>query len=105
VQHRGKPRYELGRKVQERSTYRGAFTRFGSKPGNLTTVLLTQIKDSDGKVVTDHLWLNYTLGFRRLGRLQSGDQVIFDARVTTYRKWRGIDYRLSYPTKLRLVRG
>lgn len=100
------PRYELGRRVEERSTFTGRFVRFGSKPGRLETILLADIADRFGNVLTDHLWFNRTKGFIDLGPLRAGDRVMFDARVKTYRKAGRvvrIDYKLSYPSQVRRV--
>ena len=100
------PRYELGRHVEERATYTGWFDCYGTKPGHakrLVTVLLTQITDQHGTLITDHLWFNRTKGFDRFGILRRGDRLQFAARVKTYRRARGVDYKLSYPTQIRLL--
>lgn len=103
------PRYELGRKVEERSTFTGRFVSYGTKPGygrRPVTILLADIADEHGKVVTDHLWFNRTQGFDSLGPLRTGDRVKFDARVKTYHKGGRadrIDYKLSYPSQVRRV--
>ena len=78
------------------------------------TVLLVDVRDSDGNLVTDHLWFNYTKGFESLGDLQEGDVIRFDARVRPYVKGyvnqrayideREVDYKLAYPTKVARVR-
>ncbi len=97
--------------LNQRATYQGRVAGFGSKPayrGNpRPTMLLVDVRDAAGRVVTDHLW--FTIG-QRLAALQLavGDQVQFDARVTTYAKsYKGrqqggkpvaLGYRLSYPT-------
>lgn len=97
-----------------RGTFTGEFVRTGLKSGyrgELETLLLTNVKDSNNKVVTDHLWFNYTKGFKNLGELKEGDLIKFDARVKEYEKgYKGyrddvykpieIDYKLSHPTKL-----
>ena len=90
---------------EERHTFRGTFVRTGSKGGyTRITVLL----------LTDHIWFNYTEGFKKLG-LECGDEVEFDARVQEYKKgyWgddekkakkrppASISYKLSHPTKIR----
>lgn len=107
-------------KLQEieevRDVFTGTFTKFGTKPNGwhqpLKTVLLVDIKDAQGEVVTDHLWFNNTKGFDAL-ILAAGDQVEFRARVKPYEKgYRGwnrdefdspieTDYKLSHPTKVR----
>jgi hypothetical protein len=103
------PRYELGRKVKERSSYTGTFDSYGDKlvkagKGKVTTLCLVDITDQHGKVVTDHLWFNNTAGFKRLGWLRKGAVVGFNARVKVYKKANGItDYKLSHLSKVQIV--
>lgn len=103
----------------DRGTYSATFVRFGTKDGwvgPVPTVLLKDVKDLTGLVVTDHLWFNLTKGFDACN-LQPGDVVAFDARVAIYRKgYQGYrdklrfekpityDYKLSHPTKVGVVR-
>ncbi|HTF20134.1 MAG TPA: hypothetical protein VK658_18820 [Chryseolinea sp.] len=103
---------------QVRKKFRGVFQREGKKTNwhgyGEPTILLRSITDDAGKVVTDHLWFNKTKSFDALGRLDQGDVIEFEARITPYRKGyvnrRGkidessTDYKLSRPTKLRIVR-
>jgi len=105
-------REELAKKNNERDIFTGIFLRFGTKNGykhKETTVLLQDIQDKDSKIVTDHLWFNYTNGFKRLWEnddLHPGNIIEFHARVKTYSKGYEkdeFDYKLSFPTKLRLV--
>lgn len=66
-----------------------------------------------GAVLADHLWFSFTKGFEKLG-LKEGVVLEFDARVRDYSKGyvnkkyginnRRQDYKLSHPTKIRLVR-
>jgi len=111
-------REELVKLSGLRRTFKGTFVRFGLKSGYMNvekTVLLKDIiEEATGKVVTDHLW--FSLGKRlALLNLQEGDVVSFDARVTKYVKgYRGrredvdkpvmVDYRLSHPTKLVMLK-
>jgi len=93
--------------------------RYGTKQGWQgavdETILLKDIKAAFGEPAADHLWFNLTKGFEALGKLQVGDVIRFDARVTRYQKGyfgrredvykpAGIDYRLSWPTKVSLIR-
>ena len=110
-------RTELG-KVDSLTRHRfyGTFERFGEKRGYRfmeRTVLLKDIKDENGNLLTDHLWFNYTKGFSKIN-LQQGCVVEFFARVDTYEKgyfgYRDdiyyppcVDYKLSRPTKIKLV--
>lgn len=97
-----------------RTTFSGTIAQFGMKPGytgrDLPTLMLKDVTDSTGNIVTDHLW--FMLG-RQLAALdlQVGDVISFQARVTAYEKgYKGyrddvykpieIDYRLSNPTKI-----
>lgn len=110
-------RKELAKIKEVRATFTGTYIRTGSKASykyTAPTLLLQNVKDSTGKVVTDHLWCNFTKGFAALG-LKYGDLVQFDARVKPYTKgYQGrrddvydkpveLDYKLSHPTKLSKV--
>lgn len=100
-------RSELKKINDERATFTGTFERRGTKKGwkgNIeSTVLFLDIKDADGRIVTDHLWMNQTKGLTKIGMLNKGDVIQFDARVKPYTKGeRGYeqrDYKLSHPTK------
>lgn len=101
-----------------RSTFTGVFVRFGTKTGfrgTEETVLLKDVKDKEGRPVSDHLWFNLTKGFEKLG-LKAGDKIQFDARVKKYsRGYKGkyssilnsgmkkeerSDYKLTHPAKI-----
>lgn len=100
-------RYELKKINNERATFTGTFERRCIKKGWKgkieSTVLFLDIKDADENIVTDHLWINKTTGLTKIGMLNKGDVIQFDARVKPYTKGeRGFevrDYKLSYPTK------
>ena len=106
-------RTKLQQIEDERNTFMGVFNRFGEKNGYksiLRTVLLKDIKNKDGEIVTNHLWFNLTKGFNKLD-MKQGDIIQFNARVKEYEKgYKGyredvykpleINYRLSHPTKL-----
>jgi len=112
-----KKRKQLKKRLGKRETFTGEFVRHGTKNGWYgpdKTVLLKDIEAAEGEPVADHLWFNFTKGFEALGKLQAGDVIRFDARVTRYQKGyfgrredvykpAGIDYRLSRPTKISLV--
>jgi hypothetical protein len=97
-----------------RHTFTGIFIRTGIKNGYkgiLRTILLKDVKDSEGNVVTDHLWFNMTKVFQS-ANLSEGDIVQFNARVAQYEKgYKGYrddvycpietDYKLSHPTKVK----
>lgn len=100
-----------------RRKFRGTFERLGEKRGWKgrveRTVLLKNIKTTDGQLVADHLWFNFTQRFEDWA-LEEGDEVEFEARVTPYvegyqgtRDVNGrsltLDYKLSRPTKVNFV--
>lgn len=113
-------RKELAKMEDVRTVFTGVFVRFGEKNGYkdpIPTVLLKNVCDESGKMVTDHLWLNLTKGFATLD-LKGGETVEFRARVREYvkgykgRDWvRAMDapleedYKLSRPTKIRVIAG
>ena len=83
-------RKELSKMEDERGSFIGTFKRYGTKTNYKgfpeKTILLVNIKSSSGKVVSDHLWFNFTKQFEKLGDLKDGDIVRFDARVKPYVK-------------------
>ena len=113
-------RDELAKIEDVRAVFTGVFVRFGEKRGYKgpePTILLKDVRDESGKVVTDHLWFNLTKGFAALN-LKGGETVEFRARVKWYVKgykghvWeREIDapleddYKLSHPTKICIIAG
>lgn len=102
---------------QQWHRFRAKFCRLGYKVsyGHFKpTLLLTEVELIDDmekpQVVTSHLWFNYTTGFQRLGQLQPGDVILFNARVHQYRKGyftakQEVDYNLSHPSKVGLASG
>jgi hypothetical protein len=110
-------RKELGQRSGTRKKFRGVFARFGKKVNfrghTDMTVLLTHIVEADSsKPVADHLWFAYTKGFED-AKISEGVTVEFEARVKAYQKGyvnkkAGIknqkqDYKLSHPTRIRVV--
>ena len=102
-------RTQLAKIDDVRAKFTGTFVRFGTKNGWRgridKTILLKDVKDSAGQIVTNHLWFNYTQRMASC-HLQPDDIVQFEARVTDYEKGYGVhtvDYRLSYPTKVAVV--
>jgi len=109
-------RTNLKRYTGHRMRYTGIFVRFGKKKGfqgraPSKTLLLKDVKNSLGKIVTGHLWFNYTKGFQELGPLLPGDIIAFEARAKPYIKGyvgpgideREADFRLSNPTNIRII--
>lgn len=109
-------RTALGKNEGVRDIYTGEFVRTGVKKGYkgpLPTILLKDVRDIDGTIVTEHLWFNMTKGFASLC-LQQGDIVEFRGKVERYIKgYKGYrddvdkpleeDFKLSRPTKVRKV--
>lgn len=112
-------RTQLAKINEVRTRFRGTFAREGKKYFGIhetKTLLLTNVTEVlTGKVVTDHLWLNWTQGFAALGPLAPGDVVEFDARVKSYEKgyfgyredYKPVetDYKLSHPTRIERTQG
>lgn len=109
-------RKQLKKIENVRSTFTGTFERYGLKSGFMSptvTLLLKDVRDDAGKIVTDHLWFNKTKGMENLGELVEGQVIKFDARVKPYVKGyvnnkygidnRTLDYKLSHPTKLSII--
>lgn len=107
---------ELG--SDKRHKFYAQFVRFGVKigyKGPIATVLLKNVCDEYGDLITDHLWFNKTKGFTNLNLVED-DIISFDARVDAYEKgYKGydcmkqldnpieMDYKLSYPTHIQRV--
>lgn len=95
---------------EKRFEYTGIFQKFGIKSGyksSLPTFVVTNVKDSNGQLITDHLWLNFTTMFNQFGWLRTGDTIKFSGRVDTYYKGyhkNQLDYRLTYPSKVSVIR-
>lgn len=96
---------------KERHTYTAKYGGVGIKKNYgdhyLPTLLLKNIEYND-HIVTDHLWVNYTRGFSKLGQLTENDVIVFDGRVMTYQKGYYLDkqqkeYGLERPTKIHLL--
>lgn len=104
-----------------RKEFRGNFVRYGTKTNFKgypeKTVLLQDVECTVESIHCDHLWFNLTKEFAKLD-LKEGDIVSFQARVKEYYKgYKGYreeaqwerpiekDYKLSYPTKIKLLKG
>jgi hypothetical protein len=111
-------RKQLAEKEGQRRKFRAVFTRLGKKT-NYTgfseeTILLSNVEDVlSGDKLTDHIWFGFTKGFQIRG-LREGDILEFEARVKMYEKGyvnkamaidnRKRDFKLSNPTKIKLIR-
>jgi hypothetical protein len=109
-------REKLEKRYNSRERFRGVFDKYGLKSSYRglpkETILLLNVQLIQGEEVTEHLWFNLTKGFEELGDLYPGDIIAFDARVRPYMKGyvgrdednRELDYKLSHPTDLKLVK-
>jgi hypothetical protein len=112
-------RKTLSKDEGERKMFRGTLTRIGKKINYKgyadETLLIRNIVDIEtGSVVADHLWFSYTKGFRDAS-ICVGDVLEFLARVRKYSKgYRNpryaidqttTDYKLSHPTRIRVIKG
>lgn len=116
-------RTELKKKNGLRGEFSATFSRYGraSVAGpyhgrrEVVTLLFTNVCDASGKEVADHLWFQSCKQWAALG-LRPGERVKFEARIKPYLKGyvgrdefgdhgdgRTTDYKLSHPTKARLV--
>jgi len=98
----------------QRHRYSGKFVKYGfkyddrSKAHAKPTLILkdiTLIDDEREVLMADHLWLNLTAGFKKLGVLCEGEIVSFNCRVAQYKKGyyktsKKVDYKLQFPTKV-----
>lgn len=111
-------RKSLEKNLGQRKTYTATFLKYDEKRGAMrggcmktpnAFYILKDIKNEEGKIVTDHMWFTTTDIIFRL-KLQSGDTVQFMAFVKKYRKgYQGpnlgiqivkpskLDYRLTEP--------
>jgi len=71
----------------------------------LQTLLLTNVKDESGEVVTDHLWFTWGKIWQS-AQVKPGDVVRFCAKARGY--WKGLyndefDYKLTYPSNVEKI--
>jgi hypothetical protein len=110
-------RKELQKQEGQRKKFNAVFVKVGSKRNYHgyaeETILLKNIRDVESqKIVTDHVWFSYTKTFQSIP-LTEGVRLEFEARIKEYKKGyvnsrykidnRIKDYKLSHPTKIRLV--
>ena len=107
----------LAAQAGERKRFRAVFSRLGKKTNyqgySEDTILLNDVREADSlRIVTDHVWFNYTKGFEKI-KLTEGCVIEFEARVKEYTKGyvnrryniskQAVDFKLSHPTRIRLV--
>ncbi|MBW5449334.1 hypothetical protein GE107_25235 [Cohnella sp. CFH 77786] len=89
----------------KRSIFTGEYVKVSGKKehnGAGPAILLRNIKDQDGQLLADHLWVDHCQEFDSL-ELKEGEQIIFRARVGQYRKGKHgqlVDYTLHYPSNI-----
>jgi hypothetical protein len=92
----------------------GTFIRFGMRNNfkgmPMETLLFKDIRSIDESIYEDHVWFNMTKEFNKIEtQLKEGVIVEFDTRIKGYVNRRElidnreIDYKLSYPTKIRII--
>lgn len=103
-------RKELKQIEEVRTKFSGTFERFGWKKNYkgppTQTVLLKNLKDDNGNILTDHAWFNYGKNFEKIGELKEGDEIYFYARIKKYKKGyykNDIDYRFSHATRFKKI--
>ena len=100
-------RSELKKVVGQKQKFRGIFERYGTKSNWYTgkierTVLVKDVTNYAGKMITNHLWFNYTKKLEVL-KLKEGDRIQFYGIVKPYIKGYEkdqIDYKITYPSKI-----
>lgn len=91
-----------------RATFRARVERFGSRTSYghyKPMVLLADVRDSHGNLMTDHVWFDHCKWVDDL-RIQPGDEIQFDARVRPYVKGyidKHLDYKLNHPTRIKKI--
>ena len=80
------------------------------------TILLKNVRDAAGRLVADHIWINYSAPFDAIGEFHNGEKVSFSAKVIRYLKgYFGenidlrlaksiqVDYGLIYPRNVEVI--
>jgi len=114
----------------ERYWFTGIFERYGYRAGAERvepTILLTSVRLADKQLIATQSWFKLSKGFRDLGELKPGDKLKFSGRVAPYiEDYRSavttdfstrnrsavttdfstssVNYRIGYPSKIKLVR-
>lgn len=97
---------------ETRYRYRATVGRMGIKSNKYkgfperTILLKDLIEQTSKKIVTDHIWFTVGKNLRELN-LKEGDEIEFNARISSYRKgyWKDkTDYKLNRMTKINVIR-
>lgn len=80
----------------------GGFGERTSKGHPKPMILLKDVRNLRGDLMTDHVWFDHRKWVDVLG-LKEGDEIEFDARVGPY--WKGYidkvrDYKLNHPSRI-----
>lgn len=97
----------LENRVGKRDMYTGIFVKKSARPdkkGFLQTLLLEDLRDSQGECICSHMWFTMTKGFL-LAQMVHGDKIQFVGKVEEYERNHfsqnpsvpngSIDYRLT----------
>ena len=102
-------RKQLEKMDGQRLSFTATFERFSWKQtgfrgmGKRTLLLVDLHLAETGQSAKDRAWFNLTKGFESL-RMEPGDRIAFDARVSSYATRRGgRGYGLTHPTKVQKV--
>jgi len=102
----------------ERRRFRALFERFGKKINykgyTEETILFKNVTDVEtNEVITEHIWFTMSKTFEKVN-LIPGVIIEFDARVKEYKKGyvnkalgvkrKKLDYKLSHPSKVTIVK-
>jgi hypothetical protein len=111
-------RKRLAAEEGKRKVFKATFSKFGKKINykgySEPTILLVNVTDVEiNQMVTDHIWFTLTKGFEDV-KLEAGTVIQFEARVKEYKKGyankkyginnKSLDYKLSHPTKITIVK-
>jgi hypothetical protein len=111
-------RKKLAAEAGKRKIFSATFSKFGKKINfkgySEPTILLVNVTDVEAnRIVTDHIWFTVTKGFENI-KLEAGTVIQFEARVKEYKKGytnkkyginnKSVDYKLSHPTKISIVK-
>lgn len=95
-------RKELKNIVGKRMKFVGTFKKKGYRGFGFylhETILLIDIKDSQGNQIIDHLWFNSN-NFQKI-ELKGGDRISFEAKIGQYVKgYEGSKINISKPLKI-----
>ena len=82
-------RTELQPLEGQKSQFVATFEKYGTWRSNGIvgrSILLRDLKTARGRLLADHIWINYTAGFDALGEFVQGEIVRFTAGVKLYFK-------------------